>query len=182
MRKNRDRIFGDFQTDSAQVINNKFEIENQYETVHDELEQVSDSNLYGMVIKLLNDEKLQNYVEEGDVEAFIDYLRTTKVLPNSILITNEGPDVYRDCDNNWCVNTHVIGWTEFGIAIAAVFAIIAGIIGTLKVNEDEKSILGVSVELAAVMGNANFAEKVNESLQNWVKVSLAPASLEGEFV
>lgn len=128
---------------------------------------------------LLNDDRLNQIVHKQDVDSFLSYLQEKKLLPELRFATNnfnQNPSVQQICNSTWCTTTHVVAYAE---GVAVVLALVAATSVTLAAAVkvvDDKDVVGLSVEMASVLGNENFANKVKEKLDMLVQQQVEAVS------
>lgn len=132
---------------------------------------------YSKLSKLANDSYLTSIVNNSDAKKFVEYLQKMNCLPQKIAISSKDdevdnfPGIQRVCHNSWCTQTHYMVYAEAGAVILVAAAAISVALAAATSAIDNKNEFDLSVELAAIMGNNDFSEKVKDFISSWIQNS-----------
>lgn len=177
MRDLRTRIFDGFEAD---IDSNGKEF--LLKTESNLYKKVNVENRYDKLNNLLTDKKLQMIVGQEDVTEFIEYLRDRGFLPQNVQKVSVDPTVQLICNKSWCGATHYLVYAEAGAVVLAVAAATSVFVVAAASVVEDKDLFDTAVEIANIMGNKSFADKVKDRINDWVTTQLGIMKVKGNNV
>ncbi|MCW1911171.1 hypothetical protein N7X57_12140 [Lactiplantibacillus paraplantarum] len=163
MREGRERLFSGFMADTENS-NSKFTVEN----IDNSCNQQGNNDVYGIINQLITNNELKKIANEGNEKEFIAFLQSNGFLPEKVVFNHSDPTVQEICNKTWCTTTHYLAYAEAGVVVLAVAAAMSVTIAAFTSTVLEKDFFDQAIEMAAVMKDKRFADKVKVQLRDWL--------------